>query len=213
MHRQILLQPIHTEPPNVNYADDCTIVTPVMKNYDHAPDLISQFVTWTEKNSMNCNPTKCKELIVRKSGHGDEYNTIMGTCQCIQLPIVGLIFQPDCRFSIHVRNKLVKANKSLFIIRSLRKEGWKQPEIDHLFRSIVLPNITYALAVYGAARPELATAQNFLDRCFKRRYVSERIDILDILEKQDKKIFNKVTSIHSHPLRPLYQKPRKLNTV
>ena len=138
---------------------------------------------------MNCNPTKCKELIVRKSGHGDEYNTIMGICQCTQLPIVGLIFQSDCRFNIHVRNKLDKANKSLFIIRSLCKEGCKQPEIDHLFWSIVLPNITYALAVYGAVRPELTMAQNFLDRCFKRRYVSERIDILDILEKQDKKNF------------------------
>ena len=89
---------IGTEPANVNYAEDCTIVAPVMRNYDHAPDLIGQFVTWTERNSMNCNPAKCKELIVRKKGHVDEYNTIMGICQCTQLPIVGLIFQPDCRF-------------------------------------------------------------------------------------------------------------------
>ena len=108
-----------------------------------------------------------------------------------------------------MRNKLVKANKSLYIIRSLRKEGCKQPEIDHLFRSIVLPNITYALTVYGAAGPELTTAQNFLDRCFKRKYVSERIDIHQLLEKQDKRIFNKVSSMHSHPLRPLIPKAKK----
>ena len=61
--------------------------------------------------------------------------------------------------------KLIKANTCLFILRSLRKEGYSQAELDHLFSSIVLPSITYGLPVYGASEAELTTMQCFLDRC------------------------------------------------
>ena len=45
-------------------------------------------------------------------------------------------------------------------LRSL-KLGCSQAEVDHLFSSIVLPNITYALSVYGASESELTIAQQF----------------------------------------------------
>ena len=87
---------------------------------------------------MNCNSSKCKELISRKKGHTDVYSTISGIPQCTELKIVGLTFQPNCRFDIHVKSKLVKANKYLYIIRALRKEGCTQVEADHLFKALVL---------------------------------------------------------------------------
>ena len=57
---------------------------------------------------MNCNSSKCKELVFRK-GHTDVYSTISGIPQYAELKIVGLTFQPNCRFDIHVKSKLVKA--------------------------------------------------------------------------------------------------------
>ena len=54
--------------------------------------------------------------------------------------------------------KLCKANKCLYFIRCLRKEGCSQAEVDHLFSSIVLPNIAYTLSVYGASEAELTIA-------------------------------------------------------
>ena len=38
--------------------------------------------------------------------------------------------------------------------------------------------------------------QNFLDRCFKAKYISKRMDIPDLLEKTDRKLF-KVCSVDS----------------
>ena len=111
-----------------------------------------------------------------------------------------LKFQPNCRFEIHVKSKIVKANKCLYVIRTLCKEECTQVEVDHLFKSLVLPNITYALAVYGAAEPELTTAQQFLDRCYNRKYISKKLSIYQLLEKQDKKIFKKASFLSSHPL-------------
>ena len=56
----------------------------------------------------------------------------------------------ELKYSEHVRAKLIKANKCLFGLRSLRKEGFSQGEVDHLFSALVLPNFTYGLPVHGA---------------------------------------------------------------
>ena len=57
--------------------------------------------------------------------------------------------------------KLVKANKCLHVLRTLRKEHYFQAEIDHLFISIVLPNFSYALSVFGASESDPTVIQNF----------------------------------------------------
>ena len=66
-----------------------------------------------------------------------------------------------CCKMYHVHVKLIKANKCLFILRSLRKEGYSQAELDQLFSSIVLPSITYGLPVYGASEAELTAISVF----------------------------------------------------
>ena len=78
------------------------------------------------------------------------------------------------------------------------KRGYNQKEIDYLFNSIVLPNISYGLAVCGAAKAERPTIQRFLDRCKKRRYILHSIDIHDLSEKHDKKIRTKVIGLEGH---------------
>ena len=49
------------------------------------------------------------------------------------------------------------------VLRSLRKEGFSQGEVDHLFSALVLPNFTYGLPLYGAVDSDLTVIQNFLD--------------------------------------------------
>ena len=58
------------------------------------------------------------------------------------MPILDVTFQENCKHSEHLRAKLIKANKCLFVLRSLRKEGFSQGEVDHLFSALVLPNFT-----------------------------------------------------------------------
>ena len=47
---------------------------------------------------------------------------------------------------------------------SEKKDASSQAEVDRLFSSIVVPNITYVLSVYGAYESELTIAQQFLLR-------------------------------------------------
>ena len=74
---------------------------------------------------------------------------------CKEVEILGITFHRDSKFSVHAKNKLIKANKTLHILRTLGKEGYNQSEIDLLFNTIVLSNINYALSVYAAPSPIL----------------------------------------------------------
>ena len=102
------------------YADDCRIIAPVYYDIDHSTDLINQFVRWAGQNRMNSNSTKCIELIMYKKGYTAEaYNSILGIPQTSELTILGLTFQPNCKFSTHLKEKLCKANKCFCYIARL----------------------------------------------------------------------------------------------
>lgn len=116
---------------------------------------------------MKCNFSKCKEMVFRKKGYNDVLETVA--------------FQENCRFSICVKNKLAAANKCLYILRTMRREGHCQAELDKLFSTTVLPKLVYGISVYGSSPPELTTIQCFLDRCHKRRYTSSPFSIINCL--------------------------------
>ncbi len=52
-----------------------------------------------------------------------------------------------------------------------------QQEIDLLFDTLVLPNITYALSVYAASKSDLTPIE------FKRKYTSKPVSVHKLLEK------------------------------
>ena len=160
------------------------------------------------------NPTKCKEIIFRKEGFSQDIAPVSNIPQCAELPILGVTFQQNCKYSSHVRAKVIKANKSLlFVLGSLRKEGMSQEEVDHLFHAIVLPNFSYALSVYGASDSDLSVKQNFFDRCMKRKlymYTSKNVNIRDLLEKADKTLYKKRSNVRSSSF---YLRKRKRGTI
>ena len=126
---------------------------------------------WSSNNGMySCNPSKCKANVF-SIGRMSIFPVVSGISQTSALSVLGVTFHEDCRFTTFVRNKLIKSNKFLFILRS-RRVCLRQAELDYLFQSLIIPNLSYGLSVYGAVlmqRLRLGTA--FLDRCHKRRYI------------------------------------------
>ena len=104
--------------------------------------------------------------------------------QCSSLTVLGLNFQQDCRYDKHGKDKLAEADKCLNVIRFLRKEGSSQLDVHYFFKTMVLPSVTYSLVVCGASEPEIATVQDFLERRQKKRYISVRLNVRALLEKQ-----------------------------
>ena len=105
------------------YADDSTIIAPVWKEVDFSDQLVSQFLDWTNTDGMSCNPSKCKELTIKKRGNHDLYSLIGMTPSCKEVEILGVTFQCDSKFSVNVKNKLIKANKSLISLERCPKRG------------------------------------------------------------------------------------------
>ena len=60
-----------------------------------------------------------------------------------------------------------------------------------------MPNFLYGLSVYGASSSDLNNIQNFLDRCYKRRYISKKLNIRELLERSDCRIFRKAMRTNS----------------
>ena len=80
---------------------------------------------WTEVNGMSCNTSKCKELCMAKKGVTSNFPPVCGIEQNNSLSLLGVTLQNDCKLSSHVKRKLREANKYLYILRSLRKDGYK----------------------------------------------------------------------------------------
>ena len=117
-----------------NYADDFSIFVTVRKNsVDETQKAWNTFLEWTEVNGMSCNTTKYKELCMAKKGVTPNFPPLCGIEQSDSLTLLGVTLQNDCKFSSHVKGKLREANNCLYILRSLRKDGYTQVEIDHLF--------------------------------------------------------------------------------
>ena len=112
--------------------------SPEWKEVDYSDQLVSQLLDWTNTNGRSCNASKCKELTIQKRGNRDLYTPIGMIPSCKEVEILGVTFQCDSKFSVHVKNKLIKTNKSLHILRTLPKEGFNQSEIDPFFNTIVL---------------------------------------------------------------------------
>ena len=125
----------------------------------------------------SCNPKQCNELILwRKVAH--DIDLVNDITQVSCLKVLGVTLQSNHRFNEHIKVKLQEANDCLYVIRRLRKEGCHQPDVVYVYRSIILPQLTYGLPLYASSTPELTTVQNFLQRCFKRKYVLYQIGIM-----------------------------------
>lgn len=117
----------------VECADDTTLLVKVCKNViDRSQEVVNQFFSWTKGNAMSCNPKKCNELILCKKVARDRY-PVNNITQVSCLKVLRVTLQSNHRFNEHIKGKLQEANKCLYLIRCLRKEGYQQPDVDYVF--------------------------------------------------------------------------------
>ena len=90
---------------------------------------------------MACDSKKCNELILcKKVAH--DIDPVNNITQVSCLKVLGVTLHSNHRVNEHINVMLQEANKCLNVIRCLRKEGYQQPDVDYVFRSIVLPKLT-----------------------------------------------------------------------
>ena len=113
------------------YADDSNILVPVWcDGTDESENAVGRFLCWSENNSMHSNPKKCKELTFRKKGYMEELELVHNIPQRRKMVVLGVTFQDNNGFNTHVREKLIKANKCLYVIRTLKAEGYSHVKLS-----------------------------------------------------------------------------------
>ena len=117
-----------------------------------------------------------------------------------RVTLLVVTFQFNSKFSEHVKAKLCEARKCLCVIRGLRKEVYGQKDVDLLINSTVLSKLTYGLSIYGASKADLVVMDCSLKKCHKRRYISDKLSIYDILKQSDRKLYTKIRKDEHHPL-------------
>ena len=61
------------------------------------------FIWKKNNNCMTCNPSNCKELAFMKKGNAHVFDRVAGIPQFKDLVLLGVTFQSDTRFNIHVK--------------------------------------------------------------------------------------------------------------
>ena len=64
------------------------------------------------------------------------------------LKVLGVTLQSNHRFNEHIKVKLQESNRGLYVIRCLRKEGYQQPDVEYVFRSI-RSRVFFSTAIYA----------------------------------------------------------------
>ena len=139
----------------VKYADGTTLLVKVCKNEIDlsSQEVVNQFFSSTQNNAMACNPKKCNELILcKKVAH--DIDPVNNITQVSCLKVLGFTLRSNHLFNEHIKVKLQEANKCLYVIRCLRKEGYQQPDIGYVFRSIVLPKLYKVRTVFLYTPPQ-----------------------------------------------------------
>ena len=57
----------------------------------------------------------------------------------------------------------------------------------------MLSKLTYGLSIYGASEADLVVMDCLLKRCQKRRYISDKLSVYDLLEQSDRKLYDKIS--------------------
>lgn len=80
------------DPVLFKFADNSNTAISEWKNDASRADLMGKFLSWTQENNMNCNPERCKELILRKKKVNQVILPAYNIPQCTSAVILGMIF-------------------------------------------------------------------------------------------------------------------------
>ena len=94
-----------------------------MEGYGLFERVSDAIIRMVKNNCMTRNLSKRKELAFMKKDNAQIFDRGVGIPKVKDLVLLSVTFQPDTRFNIPLKNKLTKANKSLHVLRTLRREG------------------------------------------------------------------------------------------
>ncbi|MEL7523110.1 MAG: reverse transcriptase domain-containing protein, partial [Cyanobacteria bacterium J06553_1] len=147
---------LNDAPHRMKYVDDCTIANSIDNNNpDHSPSqsTLESLHEWTIVNSTQVNPNKTVTMLFTVAKKNPPppptltlNNHILSTVTSFKL--LGVTIQQDLKWDIHVTNVVKSASFRLYMLRRLRSLGLPPIELVNLYKSFILPRLTYSAPIW-----------------------------------------------------------------
>jgi len=122
---------------------------------------VDNLVHWTEANYMQLNPSKCIVLLIcfmRNPPPPPVVTVKSTTLEVVEFAkILGVIFQANLKWDIHVNMMVSKGSRRLYLLRVLKRHGLDSSDLTLVFCGFIRPILEYACPVW---HPGITSAQS-----------------------------------------------------
>ncbi len=194
----VLINDIKTvDPINqlIRFADDMTLEVPGNESGDTSKVELDNIQEWTTNNRMALNMKKTYEMIVRGNVRTPLPDPFPSIERKTWLKILGITLQDlPCNWDLQFEEMLQRASARLYIIRVRKYYYFPIKQLDILFRTLIMPILTYGIELWGGAyvNKYISQIDRFIKRARRNGYISEALDIKEMSIERDKKLWNKI---------------------
>ncbi|XP_071957019.1 uncharacterized protein [Antedon mediterranea] len=137
----------------LKYVDDLSVYeNRKITQPGHLQHDLNEFHDWCKRNIMDLNPAKCQALQICFSKRNIPENKIyIGGNELAfvtHAKILGVTLQNNLKWDKHIGDIVLKANRKLFILRSLKKFGFNPDELCSVYCGYIRPLLEYADVVW-----------------------------------------------------------------
>jgi hypothetical protein len=198
------LQPCHKGDLLNKYADDSYLIVPSV-NSKFVPEELAHISKWALDNNLTLNVAKTKEMIVRrprgkKTSFPPEF---AGITRVASMNILGVIFQENFTFELHVDRLVAKGAQTMYAIRTLRHHGLGGHNLWDVARSTLLSRLTYASQAWWGLLDagEKSKLQGILNKAIKQGLLPlNHSSFSDLCNEADQRMFSAVLGNPNHVL-------------
>ena len=169
------------------------------------PAELEHIETWASRNNLKLNVLKSKELIVKrpKTKSTDFPPPLAGIERVASLKILGVIFDGDLNFSLHVEKLVSQSNQRLYALKQLKSQGLAGSKLWNVTTATLVSGLTYASSAWWSMISEGSKQrlQSILNKTIKQGFLSNtQLSIAELCEAADDKLFESILRNPSHVL-------------
>ena len=174
------------------FADDCTLLIPVLlRQPDTSEEEIRNILAWCFHHGMQINFQKTKEVVISLRRLPGPVIPVMNIEQVDSVKLLGVVYQRDSKFDIHISKLVSTCQQHLFLLKNLKRLGLSTFQLKCLTNAWIDSRVFYCSTLFGnISKKQLNSLQSVYKKCNKWGICDAEKDIGELLRRRDKRIFN-----------------------
>ena len=147
-----MIDDLQVEAPceSLKFVDDTTLLEslPAKDSVSHLQATLDSLMAWTNKNNMNLNPSKTKELRINFSKQPLDPTNLLVKQEpvvCVKTAkLLGVTISADLKWNCHINNIVKKASQRIYYLTVLKRFGASSEHLLHVYKTVIRPIVEYA---------------------------------------------------------------------